>query len=147
MRSSPTEPFVEVSAAVIERDDRILACQRRYDGPHPGKWEFPGGKREGAETFEACLRRELREELEIEAKIGAALWSTSHRYPGRPPVHIIFFYVSQYRGHLINRVFSSIAWVHKADLYKLDFLAADRDFVALLGEGKIVCPPQLHSGP
>ena len=56
-----------VTAAVIERDGRILICRRRLDQQHPGKWEFPGGKLELGEEPSESLRRELREELNVEA--------------------------------------------------------------------------------
>src|SRR5262245_14335788 len=62
---------VHVTAGILTRDGKILACQRRADQSHGSKWEFPGGKCEAGESLEECLRRELREELGIEAEIGA----------------------------------------------------------------------------
>ena len=60
-----------VVAAVVQERGRILIAQRKSTRSHPGKWEFPGGKVEPDETPRAALRRELREELGIEAEIGA----------------------------------------------------------------------------
>ena len=51
-----------VVAAVIERDGKILICQRRRGQAHELKWEFPGGKVENGETPDQALERELREE-------------------------------------------------------------------------------------
>ena len=80
----------EVSAGILTRDGRVLACQRRVGQAHSGKWEFPGGKREPGETIEECLRRELREELGIDAELGAMVWRTEYSYPGRSPIALVF---------------------------------------------------------
>ena len=129
--------MMEVAAAVITSGDLILACQRRDGGTHPRKWEFPGGKREEAETLEQCLHRELREELGIDAEVGAELWRTTHCYPGQQAVHIVFFHVPRYRGHLTNFVFADIAWLRIGEFGRLDFLAADRGFVEQLDRWKL----------
>lgn len=128
---TPSAP-IHVSAGILVRDGRILACQRRADQSHPGKWEFPGGKREAGETMAACLRRELREELGIEAAIGAELWRTEHAYPGRPPVVLAFFRVDDFAGELRNLVFAELRWVRPAELAALDFLEADRELIQRL---------------
>ena len=123
---------VAVSAGVLVSDGRVLVCQRRADQPHASKWEFPGGKRDGGETMEECLRRELREELDIEADVGVELWRTDFTYPGRPPVALTFFRVDAYRGAIVNRVFATMRWVSIDDLPHLDFLEADRAFITRL---------------
>jgi 8-oxo-dGTP diphosphatase len=123
---------VDVSAGILLRDGRVLACQRPLDQSHPGKWEFPGGKREAGETMAECLRRELHEELGIEAEVGRELWQSVHTYPGRPPVALVFFRVDRFAGEPRNRVFADIRWVALAELPALDFLAADRELIARL---------------
>jgi 8-oxo-dGTP diphosphatase len=127
----PVEP-VHVGAGIIVRAGRVLACQRRADQSHPGKWEFPGGKREAGETMAECLRRELREELGIEAAIGAEVWRAEHTYPGRPPVVLAFFRVDAFVGEPRNLVFADVRWVAVAELGVLDFLEADRELIARL---------------
>ena len=128
---SPVEP-VHVSAGILVRAGQVLACQRRADRSHPGKWEFPGGKREAGETMAECLRRELREELGIEAEVGSELWRTEHTYPGRPTVALVFFRVDRFAGAARNLEFAEIRWVDLADLAGLDFLDADRELIARL---------------
>jgi 8-oxo-dGTP diphosphatase len=128
---------VHVSAGLLTRDGRILACRRRPDQPHPGKWEFPGGKREAGESDADCLRRELREELGIEAEVGAEVWRTEHVYPGRAPVALRFFAVPAYRGVIENRAFAELRWVQVSELARLDFLDADRALVDRLVRGDI----------
>lgn len=129
---APTAGPIDVSAGILVRDGLVLACQRPADQSHPGKWEFPGGKREAGETMAECLRRELREELGIEAEVGRALWQSEHTYPGRPPVALVFFRVDRFAGEPRNLVFADIRWVDLAGLAALDFLAADRELIARL---------------
>src|SRR6476646_10256601 len=59
--------IMNVVAAIIERNGRVLICQRKAGQRFAGKWEFPGGKVEAEEEFTAALARELREELAISA--------------------------------------------------------------------------------
>jgi 8-oxo-dGTP diphosphatase len=140
MTQASTEDILEVTAAVITNGERILACRRQPGGPHGGKWEFPGGKREVGETLEQCLRRELQEELSIDAEIGAELWRTSHRYPGQQPIQLVIFHVPRYVGHLTNRTFSEMSWLAMGDLGTLDFLEADRAFIDRLHTRNVRLP-------
>jgi len=128
--------LLQVTAGVIARDDDILVCQRPAGGRHPGKWEFPGGKREGAEALPACLRRELSEELGIVAEVGALLWRGTHCYPGGQPFELFFYLVPSYRGVPVNRAFAEIRWARIGTLGALDFLDADRAFVNRLDRGE-----------
>jgi 8-oxo-dGTP diphosphatase len=132
-----TANATEVAAGLVMRDGRVLVCQRRPDEPHAHKWEFPGGKREGGETFAECLRRELREELGIDADVGAEVWRTDYAYPGRNPVRLVFFVVPSYRGEVENRVFAALRWAVVDDLPSFDFLAADRELIDRLVAGAI----------
>jgi len=129
---------VEVAAGLLTRDGAILACQRPAGGRHPGKWEFPGGKREPGESIEECLRRELREELDIEAEVGELVWRTEHAYPGGAPIALSFFAVRRFRGVPVSRAFAAIRWVQVAALGALDFLEADRELVDRLARGELV---------
>ena len=65
-----TKPALMVVAAVIESEGRILIGQRRAQDRHALKWEFPGGKVEPFESPRDALRRELQEELGVDAEIG-----------------------------------------------------------------------------
>ena len=138
-----TQRVVQVTAGVIVRDGRVLVCERPPGGHHPGKWEFPGGKVEPGEGLEACLRRELQEELGIEATIGPLLWTTRHQYPGRDPFVLSFLLVPQYVGTPRNLAFAEIRWLPIEALAELDFLEGDREFIAALAAGRI----QLASDP
>lgn len=69
-----------VAAAIIEKNGKILIAQRKLGSSLGGKWEFPGGKLESEETPEQCLRRELKEELGIEAIIGPFFCASMFKY-------------------------------------------------------------------
>jgi 8-oxo-dGTP diphosphatase len=123
---------VEVAAAVLIDGDRVLACQRPFDGSHPGKWEFPGGKRKANESRTACLARELREELGIDATVGAEIWRTRHLYRPQQPLDLFFFTIRSYQGEIVNHAFAGLRWVRRGELSSLDFLDADRPLVRWL---------------
>jgi 8-oxo-dGTP diphosphatase len=128
---------VEVAAGVLFDGARVLACQRAEGGTHPGKWEFPGGKREAGETLAQCLERELFEELGVRSRIGARLWQTSHLYPGAGAVEVSFFAVATVDRAPANRAFAAIRWVALEELADLDLLEADRPLVRQLAGGEL----------
>ncbi len=119
-----------VVAALLRKDGRILIAQRRADDSHALKWEFPGGKVERGEHPKQALRRELQEELAIDAEIGEEIERYAFSYEGRTPITLAFFWVDQWTGEPANQVFQTIAWAAPADLPSYDFLEGDRDFVA-----------------
>ena len=127
-----------VVAALILKDDQILACQRTRHQPMPLKWEFPGGKIEEGEQPRDALRRELEEELGIEATIGNEVARIHHEYPSGGAVELRFFEVHSYRGEVENRIFREIRWVDRSELPGLDFLEADLGLVKDLAAGKIL---------
>lgn len=129
--------MLQVAAAVIAREDRVLACRRRADSAHPGKWEFPGGKRRPDESLAECLRREIAEELGIEVVVGPELWRTRHQYPNQEPVELFFFLVTAYRGSIVNHAFAEVRWVTAGALSELDFLEADRPLVEQIDRREI----------
>jgi len=127
-----------VVAALILKDDQILACQRTRHQPMPLKWEFPGGKIEEGEQPRDALRRELEEELGIEATIGNEVARIHHEYPSGGAIELRFFEVHSYQGEVENRIFREIRWVDRSELPTLDFLEADRQLVRDLAAGKIL---------
>lgn len=129
--------MITVTAGILTDGERVLVCQRPATGGFPLKWEFPGGKVEGRESPEACLLRELREELAIEAEIGQEIFRTEHRYPNGFAVRLLFFRVTCYAGKPTNLAFQQIAWVRPVDLPAYDFLEADRELVDRMARGEI----------
>jgi len=127
-----------VVAALILNNGRILACQRTRHQPMPLKWEFPGGKIEEGEQPRDALRRELEEELGIEAIIGNEVARIQHQYPSGGAVELRFFEVHEYRGEIENRIFRDVRWVSRKELPGLDFLEADHTLVQDLASGKLI---------
>lgn len=117
-----------VVAGILERGGRVLACQRRDDQDHGGKWEFPGGKVEAGESPAEALARELAEELSIEAQIGVELERYEFSYPGRKPILLIFLRVATWRGEPDFRQFADARWEAPEQLEALDFLDGDQPF-------------------
>jgi 8-oxo-dGTP diphosphatase len=81
------------------------------------------------ETPEAALARELEEELSIHARIGPEIERYPYQYPGRDPILLLFFRVSDFDGEPVNRAFSEITWAAPDRLADYDFLAGDRAFL------------------
>jgi len=124
-----------VAAALIQRQGRILICRRRADQDHAGKWEFPGGKLETGETPAACLRRELAEELGIDAVIGDEITRYRFQYPGRKEIQLVFFAVAEYRREPDYSMFAEVRWAPLDQMPSFDFLEGDVEFVNGLAAG------------
>jgi 8-oxo-dGTP diphosphatase len=127
---------VIVVAAVIEKQGRILVCQRRKGARHEFKWEFPGGKVEHGEEPRDAIVRELREELAIDAQVDREIVRYEHSYPGRDAILLIFYRVVQYKGTPTNIVFETMEWSALQSLGHYDFLDGDLDFVRRLVRGE-----------
>ncbi len=125
-----------VVAGLIERDGKILVCQRQAGDSHQFKWEFPGGKVETGETPKQALERELEEELGIRAEVAEEIARYEFRYPKRPPILLIFYRVGKFEGEPASLAFEQIRWEPREQLTLYDFLDGDRDFVRRLSRGE-----------
>jgi 8-oxo-dGTP diphosphatase len=139
-RRKPPRPstIMRVVAALIVDDGRLLICQRTKYQTMPLKWEFPGGKIESGEQPSDALRRELDEELGIDAVIGDEVARIRHTYPRGRTVELRFFAVAEYGGQIDNRIFRDVRWVSRKELPKYEFLEADAELVRDLAAGKIL---------
>ncbi len=126
-----------VVAALIWKQGELLICQRTRHQVMPLKWEFPGGKIEEGEQPRDALRRELDEELGIQASIGEEVARIVHTYPTGNGVELRFYDVQQYAGEIENRIFRDVRWVMPAELPAYDFLEADLELVRDLAQGKL----------
>ena len=125
-----------VTAGILLKDTRVFIAKRRSTGRLPGKWEFPGGKVEPGETPEQGLRRELSEELEIEAIVGNCLGENVHRY-NFGTVRILFYRVYWDGGEMRSRDHEGYAWAPLDQLMNYDFAPADWPFVKRLTKGDV----------
>jgi len=117
-----------VAAAVVEREDRVMLCQRLPNAHNGLKWEFPGGKLEAGEPPEAALARELQEELDIDVTVGRIRDAVFHHYPDRD-VLVLFYNCTLASGEPTAVQCNAIAWAKPADMPCYDFAGADRVFV------------------
>lgn len=126
---------IVVLAGVIERNGEFLLT-RRLKGTHlAGTWEFPGGKCEDGESHEACLRRELEEELGVVAEIGDEVFTVTHAYAERTVE--LHFRRCTLRSEPRPLLGQEMRWVPRAELETLEFPEADRELIALLGSGAV----------
>jgi mutator protein MutT len=121
---------VVVAAAVIERGDRFLLTRRQRGVHLEGYWEFPGGKCEAGETHIACLVRELREELGVEAAVGDELLATTHAYEDRQVE--LHFLRCDIGGAPAPQLGQEMRWVAREELATLAFPPADTELIRLL---------------
>ena len=133
-KRTAADPLV-VAAAIIERDGRYLIAQRRRDAMHGGQWEFPGGKREANETVEACLRREVREELGVEVTITGVEQVIRHLYDyGWVELH--FYRCVLAGGEPQPLDCDALRWVRPVELADYAFPPANRPLIeALVARG------------
>ena len=128
----------QVVAALILKNGEVLVCQRTRHQSMPLKWEFPGGKIEDGEQPRDALRRELEEELGIDARVGDEVARIRHDYKNGGSVELRFYVVNEFTGELENRIFKDVRWAKRSELPKYDFLEADRELVKDLATGKII---------
>ncbi len=121
------------AVALVDPDGRVLLAERPEGKPMAGLWEFPGGKLEGDETPEACLIRELEEELGVGTwqSCLAPLTFASHSYDD---FHLLMplFACRKWQGIARPREGQRVAWVKPGDLARYPMPAADRPLIAVL---------------
>lgn len=128
-----SQTTIAVAAGLVFHHGRLLIAQRRAGDHLGGLWEFPGGKREPGETFEDCLRRELREELGIEVLVGQRVACIEHSYPDRT-VHLEFFRCRLQSGTPQPLGCADVAWITAAEISKYTFPPADAQLLTRLRE-------------
>lgn len=126
-----------VTAAIIRRGEEILIAQRKADsGFAPLMWEFPGGKLELFEKPEECLRREIREELNLDITVDQIFDVVSHVYrrPDGQRFHIILLcYFCTYRAGQIECLeVADAKWVRREELGDFPYAGADIPIVERL---------------
>ena len=130
-------PAVEVVAGVIrDARGRVLLARRTEGRDLAGLWEFPGGKREPGESAQAALARELREELGIEAEIGAPLIRVPQAYPHKR-LCLDVYAVDRWKGTMRGLEGQALAWVPQHKLVQYPMPPADRPVVAALEQAPL----------
>ena len=120
--------MVEVVAALIWDGDRFLICQRPEYNARGLLWEFVGGKVEPGETKAEALRRECREELDIDLAVGEEFMAVEHVYPDIT-VHLTLFEAAIASGTPQLLEHNAIEWITPAEIPNYEFCPADKEIL------------------
>ena len=123
----------EVTAAIIIDKNKILIAQRGSNEKLAGKWEFPGGKIELGETPQECLKREIKEELEVDIAVGNYLGESIYTYPNGE-IKLIAYFATILDGDIKLSVHDKVEWITISQIDKYDFAPADIPFIEKLKE-------------
>ena len=115
-----------VVGGLIHQNQKILICQRKEEDDHPLKWEFPGGKLKDNENNEEALRRELKEELNLEIVEMSFFDEYLYEYEKlSKKLKLIFFQIFKFEGQIQNKVHQQLKWIDISNLSDYDFLEGD----------------------
>ena len=120
--------FVPVASGVIVKNNKILIGLRAEGDSGAGMWEFPGGKIELNESSENAIKREMREELDIEVIVNQKIMKYSHRFKNTI-YEISFFEINKFFGSIKKIVHDDLQWVELASLKKYRFISGDLLFI------------------
>jgi len=129
-------PHLEVVAAVIEKDGKILCAQRKDSGELARKWEFPGGKVEPGETQQQALEREIDEELGVKINTGSYLMTVKHHYAAFS-ITMHAYSASILEGQPVVREHLALRWLKLEELRTLDWAPADGPIVEMLARESV----------
>ena len=106
----------------------VLLMQRRHSMSFGGAYAFPGGKLELGETLQECIKRELKEELGIEAEVGDLYMHYNYEYP-HISYDLHFFKIRKYKGTIIKTAHDKLEWAKLEDFYRYNFLPGDNPLI------------------
>lgn len=118
---------IEVVAALIQKNKKVLATQRGY-GQFQGGWEFPGGKIESHETQEQALKREIQEELGVMIEVHDLCKTIEYAYPDFD-LTMHCFWCTMQEDHFVLKEHMAYQWVDKNTLKEIDWLPADLELL------------------
>lgn len=117
--------WIPVVAGILKKDSKVLLGLRPQEKSLPGVWEFPGGKIENGESPEEALKRELREELGIQAEIGNLSVATTHTY-GDIGILLLFYQVPFWKGEPKTVHHNDLKWMTLGELENVDLPEANK---------------------
>lgn len=122
---------IDVVAAILINDDKVLIAQRAENDPLAGCWEFPGGKIETGESPEQSLIREMQEEFCIDIEVKEFFGSSAFQYE-KGTIRLLAYICSWTGGIIRSTVHHDYAWVEINKLNQYNFAPADRSLVEKL---------------
>ena len=141
MNNTDLSDIVKVTAAMLVKDDKIIIARRGPDDKLADKWEFPGGKIEINETPEQCLKREMKEEFDIDVSVGEYLGSSIYHYD-HMSIELLAYRTYWEDGEIDLKDHDDFKWISLEQLAEFDFAPADMVFVEKLQNGEIAIQPQ-----
>ena len=128
-------PQKRIGVAVIINDQgEILIDRRPNNADMGGLWEFPGGKVEPSETIEECIKREVKEELALDIKVGQHLISIDYAYP-QVHISLIVHYCHHQGGEPQALASQEVRWVSLANIEQFKFPEANQQIITALQQG------------
>lgn len=123
-KKSRKPSIIPCGVALIRRGREFLISQRKKEDTFGSLWEFPGGKKDHDETFEDCVKREVREELGIDVRVERPFMEIRRRYPDRV-VWLRFFLCTHLSGDPEPIESDAVQWADVADLKRFAFPPAN----------------------
>jgi 8-oxo-dGTP diphosphatase len=140
MNNKNLSDIVKVTAAILAKDNKIIIAKRGPGDKLAHKWEFPGGKIEIDETPEQCLKREMKEEFDIDVSVGEYLGSSIYHYD-HISIELMAFRTYWEEGEIDLKDHDDFKWISLEQLAEFDFAPADLVFVEKLQKGEISIQP------
>jgi 8-oxo-dGTP diphosphatase len=141
MNNKDISNIVKVTAAILVKDNKIIIAKRGPDDRLANKWEFPGGKIEIHETPEQCLKREMKEEFDIDVSVGEYLGSSIFHYD-HISIELMAYRTYWENGEIDLKDHDDFKWISLEQLSEFDFAPADLVFVEKLKNGEIAISPE-----
>jgi 8-oxo-dGTP diphosphatase len=132
--------ITKVTAAILLKDNKIIIAKRGPNDRLANKWEFPGGKVETNETPEQCLKREMKEEFDIDVSVGEYLGSSIYNY-SHMSIELMAYRAYWENGEIDLKDHDDFKWISIEQLADFDFAPADMVFVERLKNGEIAIHP------
>ena len=122
---------IDVVAAVIKKNDLFLIANRSFEDNSQGIWEFPGGKVEENETFTSAMKREIKEELSLNIKVGNMI-ATIDLNKTDKNIYVHYYYAIILSGQISLNVHSEFKWVPQLQLKNFTYIDGDRHILNYL---------------
>jgi len=125
-------PHIEVGVGIVWRGRRVLICKRRREAMLGGLWEFPGGKRDPGETIQQCVRRELKEECDLQVTVGRHMVDVMHAY-SHLRVTLRCYHATAAPGRARCLGCDDLRWVRPSEIARFPLPVADVKILEALG--------------